>query len=272
MGELTERRLWAEGFLTWADYLERGHCCALPSTLVRTIAEHVSESHRALAAGDARYFETRLPPGELWRLYSSFPEKVAFLDIETTGLYAGSDAITMIGLFDGTNTKVFVKGINLPEFAREIRNYSLLITFNGKRFDLPFIRQVFGELPPYQGHIDLLYPLRKLGYRGGLKSIEAQLGLEREGVLKDVNGFIAVLLWREYRRGNAAALETLIRYNLEDVVNLQYLADFAYNAALTRLPLSVKPLPLHPKFTVDTPFDTELIERLKRRILAMYQF
>jgi len=210
-----------------------------------------------------------LPPGELWRLYPEFSEKIAFLDIETTGLYLGADVITLIGLFDGQDTKVFIRGINLEEFAQEIKKYSLIVTFNGKRFDIPFIRRTLGELPPYQAHIDLLYPLRKLGYRGGLKAIEAQLGLEREGALKEADGFLAVLLWHEYQQGNKPALDTLIRYNLEDVVNLQYLADVAYNEAVARLPIKVESLPVHGKFVVDTPFDPDLIHYLRQLTRGM---
>jgi len=211
----------------------------------------------------------RLPPSQVWRLYPDFRDRVAFLDIETTGLFPGADAITLIGLFDGLKTKVFIRGINLDEFAREIEKYSLIVTFNGKRFDIPFIRRTFGELPGYQAHIDLLYPLRRLGYRGGLKSIEVQLGLEREGALKEVDGFIAVLLWREYERGNKAALDTLVRYNLEDVVNLRYLADVVYNEAIAKLPIRVAALPAPSKYRLNTPFDPDLIRRLRQLTSAM---
>lgn len=269
IGHVTEQKLWAQGFLSWEDYLAKTGQCSLPLAVRSKVGQHLEESARALAAGHARYFEIRLPPGETWRLYSEFSQKVAFLDIETTGLYPSAEAITLIGLFDGRATKVFIRGVNLHEFAHEIRRYSLIVTFNGKRFDIPFIRRTFGELPDYQAHIDLLYPLRKLGYRGGLKSIEVQLGLEREGALKEVDGFLAVLLWREYERGSRAALDTLVRYNLEDVVNLQYLADIAYNEALARLPISLSALPVHPKYRVDTPFDPDLIHHLRRLIGGM---
>ncbi len=264
IGPATEQRLWTQGFASWEDYLNNYGHCPLPLTLRHRLIAQLEESVKALTMSHARHFEMRLPAGEMWRLYREFGQRVAFLDIETTGLYPGADAITIIGLFDGQRTRVFVRGVNLPEFAQEIKQYSLIVTFNGKRFDLPFIRRALGELPDYQAHIDLLYPLRKLGYRGGLKKIEAQLGLEREGALKEADGFLAVLLWGEYQRGNRAALDTLIRYNLEDVVNLQYLADIVYNEALAKLPISVEPLPLHPKFAVDTPFDPELIHRLRR--------
>lgn len=269
IGYITEQKLWTQGFLSWEDCLNKSGQRSLPAAVRSKVDQRLEESARALAAGNAGYFEVRLPPSETWRLYPEFSDKVAFLDIETTGLYLGVDTITIIGLFDGQRTKVFVRGINLQEFGQELRNYSLLVTFNGKRFDLPFIRRTFGELPPYQAHIDLLYPLRKLGYRGGLKSIEVQLGLEREGALKGVDGFLAVLLWQEYQRGNSTALDTLIRYNLEDVVNLQYLVDMAYNGALARLPIRIESLPVRLKYAVDTPFDAELIYHLKRLSTGM---
>lgn len=264
IGYITEQKLWAQGLLSWDDYLDRSGQCSLPLAVRSKVSPHLEQSAQALAARDAGYFEARLPASETWRLYPEFSSKVAFLDIETTGLYPGADVITLIGLFDGQATKVFVRGVNLHDFAKEIGKYSLIVTFNGKRFDIPFIRRVFGELPTNQAHLDLMYPLRRLGYRGGLKSIEVQLGLEREGALKEVDGFLAVLLWHEYQRGNKAALDTLIRYNLEDVVNLQYLAEVAYNATLERLPIEVQPVPTHPKCRVDTPFDADLVRYLRR--------
>ncbi|MFH1381520.1 MAG: ribonuclease H-like domain-containing protein [Chloroflexota bacterium] len=270
IGEKTERKLWADSFLCWEDYLSRGKDCELPWWLRDNLTRSLKESMRALDAYQVGYFDKRLPASEAWRLYGEFRNRAAFLDIETTGLYPGGDVITVIGLFDGRKAKSFVRGKNLHEFAAEIKKYPLLVTFNGKRFDLPFICQVFGRLPEEQGHIDLLYSFRRLGYQGGLKSIESQLGLEREGALKEMNGYLAVLLWQEYQRGNKKALETLVRYNLEDVVNLQYLADVAYNEALARLPIRLEPLPVSRKYQLATPFDTNLIHRLRGRARPIY--
>ncbi len=72
--------------------------------------------------------------------------------------------ITLVGLSDGHELKVFVGGINLDAFAAEVQRYRLPVTFNGKRFDLLFPKQTFGELPSHLGHPDLRYPLRRLGY------------------------------------------------------------------------------------------------------------
>jgi uncharacterized protein len=267
IGPATEHRLWATGFATWEDYFQQCHQCTLAPAKRDMITNCLEESVLALNKEDYHYFEALLPSGEMWRLYGELRGKTAFVDIETNGLYAGPNAITLIGLFDGLETKVFIQGINLKEFNNEIKKYQLIVTFNGKRFDVPFIRCVLGDLPAGQAHLDLMYPLRRLGYRGGLKSIEAQLGIGREGILRQVDGFMAVLLWCEYKKGNKAALDTLVRYNLEDVVNLQYLADKVYNTSIARLPILVDSLPDPEKYCLDDmPFDEDLVDYLLRQV------
>ena len=62
--------------------------------------------------------------------------------------------------------------------------------------------------------IDLRYILYSLGFKGGLKSIEHQLGTDRAD-LRDIDGYFAVLLWNEYvRTGDQKALDTLLAYNI----------------------------------------------------------
>jgi hypothetical protein len=57
---------------------------------------------------------------------------------------------------------------------------------------------------------------------GGLKSVERQLGIERR--LKDVNGWEAVKLWWRYVDSfDTDALNKLLEYNKEDIVNLKTL-------------------------------------------------
>ncbi len=266
IGYRTEARLWRAGFTCWQDYVERCTSCFVMPASQSAILEGIETAANSLSENNARDFENWLPSAEAWRLYGNFRHRTAFLDIETTGLYPGNDSITVIGVFDGYSAKAFVRGVNLEDFTDEVKKYSLLVTFNGKRFDLPFIRSVFGDFPSKQGHLDLLFPLRKLGYRGGLKRIEVDVGIEREGALKQVDGYLAVLLWREYKRGNKAALDTLVRYNLEDVVNLQYLADFVYNSAVGRLPIEVEKVPEPEKFVLDEPYDTDLVDYLTNQI------
>lgn len=270
IGRTIEQRLWGAGIETWDHYLDRRAACNVPRYLLKLLDGHVERSHQSLARRDAAYFEKLLPGSEHWRFYREFSDRVAYLDIETTGLGGGCDHVTVIGLYDGRRAKVFVRGRNLADFPNEVRKYSMLVTYNGRQFDLPFICHEMGPLPYQQGHIDLRYPLRALGYSGGLKSIENQLGIVREGALRGVDGYVAVLLWQEYQAGNRRALETLLRYNLEDVVNLRYLAEVTYNMALARLPVKVERLDVRPEHELALPYeaDAALIKRLKAWIGA----
>jgi len=104
-------------------------------------------------------------------------------------------------------------------------------SYNGKSFDIPFLEQYF-NIRLDHAHIDLRYILYSLGYRGGLKGCERQLGIDR-GDLTDIDGFFAVLLWGEYQRtGDQKALDTLLAYNIQDTINLENLMVTVYNMKL----------------------------------------
>ncbi len=77
-------------------------------------------------------------------------------------------------------------------------------------------------------HVDLLYPLRKIGYNGGLKRIESMLGMRRSDETRGISVSDAVRLWNEYERGNEGSLDILIKYNTEDVVNLEKIIQKTY--------------------------------------------
>jgi len=132
-------------------------------------------------------------------------------------------------MYDGTESQFFIKDINLEAFKDEIKKYDSIITFNGKRFDIPFIKSKFPELTLPSCHIDLMYPLRELGYTGGLKAIERILNISREEEIHGMSGYEAVILWKRYKNGNKAALAKLIKYNKADIENLKTLADFTYS-------------------------------------------
>jgi uncharacterized protein YprB with RNaseH-like and TPR domain len=50
-----------------------------------------------------------------------------------------------------------------------------------------------------------------------------------------MDGYMAVLLWERYQRGDKGALELLLTYNREDVVNLEVLMDAAFRMERERL-------------------------------------
>lgn len=225
IGRATAKSLADAGICSWGEA-----AChpALPlgDALRAEFLRGLEESARRLEAGDALWFSERLALAEQWRLFPHFKNSAAYVDIETTGLAWPQAQITTIALYDGENLKVYVNGRNLEAFLADIKEYSLLITWNGRAFDVPFIcRAMNTQLK--MAHLDLFPVFRAMGIKGGLKKVEKQLGLDRQE-LEDVNGFTAVQLWREYTRlGEPAALETLLAYNAEDVFSLEYLAHYA---------------------------------------------
>jgi uncharacterized protein len=235
IGHTTERNLWAAGVTSWQS-LPPLLGCRVPRTIVDAWPTLMEESMAMHAARDARYFARRLPTSQRWRLYGDFATVCAFLDIETTGL--SQDAkITTIVLYDGRTIRHYVNGRNLDDFARDVNDYRLLVTYGGASFDIPFIQRHF-HVQLSQAHIDLRFPLRSLGFEGGLKACEHSFGLHRTGC-EDIDGVVAGLLWHVHmEENNEKALETLLAYNAYDAITLQALMVHAYNGRLASTPFA----------------------------------
>ncbi|MGE0820639.1 MAG: ribonuclease H-like domain-containing protein [Candidatus Binatia bacterium] len=264
IGEKTERRLWAEGVTSWEVFLDAPTQAPLPQWQRDLACFELEQSFHALERCDARYFTEKLASALHWRLFPQFGQRIAYVDIETTGAVAGSAYLTVIGVYDGVKPRVYVRGKNLADFVADIDEFTLLVTYNGKLFDLPFLRQELG-IPLAHAHIDLRYPLAALGYKGGLKRIEQTLGLEREGPVALLDGWCAILLWQYYeQQGETEALETLLRYNLEDVVHLPALLALVYNTRIQRLPFDLPLVSFPPPPALSFGFSESLIYRTLR--------
>ncbi|MDD4923670.1 MAG: ribonuclease H-like domain-containing protein [Dehalococcoidales bacterium] len=154
----------------------------------------------------------------------------AYLDIETTGLSCQSSYITVIGIYlvNGCNSRLIqlvgndATADNLLESINRVTN---LYTYNGSRFDLPFIYGSIGiNLESMTSHRDLMYDCWRCNLKGGFKAVEQKLGISRESI--GITGWDAVLLWNKYVRcGDLDALQTLLKYNGEDVINLKILRE-----------------------------------------------
>jgi uncharacterized protein YprB with RNaseH-like and TPR domain len=109
------------------------------------------------------------------------------------------------------------------------------VTFNGTQFDLPVLRAYFMDLvlPPL--HVDLRFLLARLGYKGGLKKIEPRFGIHRPNEVNGMDGYMAVILWQRYQRGDRTSLDLLLKYNREDVINLEVLMEQAFEMEQARL-------------------------------------
>jgi hypothetical protein len=222
VGETTERRLWDQGVREWDDFHREVQ--GVGPTTAERIETFIDEARERLSARDTSYFAQTFPNSERWRLYESFRDDACFFDIETTGLDHQRDQVTTVSVYRDGETTTLVNGDDLTAGALEeaFADAGLLVTFNGARFDVPFLETSFDVDLEYP-HLDLMYTCRSAGLTGGLKTVEKDIGIERDR--PDLSGRDAVRLWREYERGDDAALDTLVSYNREDTVNLATLAD-----------------------------------------------
>lgn len=246
IGPKTEQAFWAAGVDDWDAFFD-DVSLKLPASKRATISDVLTESRHQLELQNPDFFARRMPAGRQWRLFNEFRDRTAYLDIETTGLEADC-TISTIAVYNGSTMVTYVNGQNLDDFIDDIHRYKLLVTYNGKCFDVPVIERHFGRTLN-QAHIDLRYVLAGLGLKGGLKRCEAQLGMDR-GELGDIDGLFAVVLWKAYLRNrDEQALETLLAYNLQDAINLEQLMVVAFNMKLRQTPFEGRlrlPIPESP--------------------------
>jgi hypothetical protein len=155
----------------------------------------------------------------LYRVAAALEASVrAYLDIETTFEHT----ISVIGIYrlDIGTIQLVGGGVQDVALYDALAGVTTLVTFNGGSFDLPVIRKrMLVDLKSEYEHCDLLHICRRNGLRGGLKKVEAMLGIGR--ATAGISGWDAPRLWHRYETvGDRRALETLLDYNREDVVNL----------------------------------------------------
>ena len=147
-----------------------------------------------------------------------------YLDIETTSLDPKDGELTVLGLYiedEDLMVQLFDDDLHPGNLLRHFARQGTLYTYNGERFDLPYIHAKLGvNLPRLCRHVDLMHACHARNLRGGMKKVEKLLGIPRK--LAEVNGLVAIELWRHYRdHGCRESLETLLEYNREDVMNLR---------------------------------------------------
>lgn len=266
VGPATERSWWNQGIVTWNEFLARKPS---PMSTKRhlVLGHELEESLHHLQSGQAAYFAARLSKSEMWRLFTSFTDSLAYVDIETTGGLDGLDHITSIAVYDRRYVHTFVHGRNLEQAADILNQTQLLVTYNGACFDLPYLQREL-NIPNWSAHIDLRFLLANLGFRGGLKGCERQLGINREE-LDGFDGYLAVLLWHGYQtHQDARYLNTLLRYNCEDVINLDLLMTEAWNRKLAQLPSAFSHLVQEQPAPFPNPFPLhhEILEAVRARV------
>ena len=226
VSEDVERKLISSGY-DWDSFISNSNEISfLPKNKIEKIKTEILFSKKMLEEKNISYFQKKIPEKYHYRLFNY--GKTAFVDIETTGLSRYTDEITLIGIYDGENIYQYISGKNLKDGFLKLKEYDIVVTFNGKNFDIPFIETKINEKYNFV-QLDLRFMLKEIGFSGGLKKIEKELGIQRCDEVNEVDGRQAVRLWYNYKNGNENSLKKLMLYNREDIVNLKYLIEFYFS-------------------------------------------
>jgi uncharacterized protein len=220
--EQSEKKIVAQGIHHWNSFIATPKINGISEKRKYSYNRILMHAKKALASGDTAYFIPFLK--ETWLLYPYFKDESVFLDIE-----AADKNITVIGLFDGIQTKTMIRDVNLDiaYLKKELSKYKLMLTFNGSSFDLPRLKKHYPHLLPCVPHIDLCHVCRKLGLVGGLKTIEKGLGIQRMNrMVERLHCGDPAQLWRMFKgSGDDYYLKLLVEYNEEDVINLKQIVE-----------------------------------------------
>jgi hypothetical protein len=163
------------------------------------------------------------------------PEDFLFVDIETTGL--SSTPLFLIGTLTLEEGRLVVRQYLARDYAEEHavlelfmarhRRSRVLVSFNGKSFDLPYIRTRLAyhrsAPPPLSAHFDVLLEARRI-WRGSvpncrLTTLEAEIcGRPRSG---DIEGALIPDAYHRYvRTGDAREMGLIVRHNRLDLLTM----------------------------------------------------
>lgn len=231
VGAKKEMAIWEQGVRTWDEFMAADHVGTMRPDAKQHGDVMLTQASELLDDGDCRSLADMMPKAEVWRLFRHFRDDAVYLDIETDGL--SRDAlVTVVTVHGRGDTVTLTEGIDLcPETLSDaLDGASMLVSFNGSCFDVPVLRNSFPSVDLDIPQFDLRFASRKVGYRGGLKPLEIQLGITRAEDIEGVDGAEAVRLWKMWERnGDRDALDILREYNRADTVNLETIADIIYD-------------------------------------------
>ena len=229
----TRTRLEEQGFKTLADLEDHPRFCG-ESKRIRELLE-AGSTEELTEVVSARFSKSHPTVLGLSGLHAD--ADFLFLDLETMGLFAGQPLVVAgLARLAPDNTILVEQYVVrdfpdelalLSEVNRQVGTHRVMVTYNGKSFDLPFLigrSAYYGiKLNPPPVHFDLLHFCRR-AWRGeldgcSLRSIEQSiLGLSRDA---DLPGELVPEFYYDYvRTGNAGFLKPIVDHNRQDVESL----------------------------------------------------
>lgn len=185
----------------------------------------------------------------------SYPkEKVVFFDIETTGLFADTSSLYLIGciFYDHTisswkliqwfSNNYQSESFLLDAFFSFLKNYQLLIHYNGTRFDIPYLLKKCEQFSlPYDfsqmEQLDLykeIFPYKKYFGLSSLKqtTLEAFLGIKRMDTFtgKELISIYSDYIHQKYltHQHSNSLYQQLCLHNQEDLLGMTQITLFLH--------------------------------------------
>ena len=231
VGAKKEKSIWEDGIRSWDEFISSETVPHVKSELKEKGDILLMQAEELLDAGDSYSLADMTPKSEHWRMFGNFRNDAAYLDIETNGL--SRDAmVTVVTVHRKNKTTTLTEGFDLDaaNLADALEGTKILVTFNGSCFDVPVLKNSFPGVDLDMPQFDLRFASRKVGYRGGLKPLEIELGIHRSDDIIEVDGAMAVKLWKNWERHkDRDSLDILTEYNRADTVNLEYIAGVIYD-------------------------------------------
>lgn len=211
------------------------------------------------------------------------PESLLMIDTETTGLGGAGAVAFLVGCASVVDDGLQVRQYLIPDYSdeavmlevllTEFGNERTVVSYNGAAFDLPLLRDrmIINRVArriPFQRHLDLLHPVRRLFRRRlgdcRLVNIERELfGFYREN---DVPGYLIPSVYFDWlAQQNPTPLAAVMEHNRLDIVSLWFLAVFLARTFQTEGRL------LH---SADDLYSLSRIynrRRDNRRVISLYQ-
>jgi uncharacterized protein len=231
IGEMTERALMGQGYRTIEDLVRHPRFGKAASSFLKLVDR---KDTIRITDWIGRWFQKSHP---LALFASGFhrPEDFVILDIETLGIFGRPIILFGIAGVDGGEIRIsqyLLRHISeepaaLHELLSHVGENSAWITFNGRTFDVPYVRE---RLAYYRmradldrAHFDVLHFSRR-AWRGRfpdcrLTTLEKCLfGIEREDDIP--SGLVPEFYEAFMRTGNAGPLVPIVEHNRMDLVTL----------------------------------------------------